>query len=248
VDTHWLELKTDIIPTGIAGVATFLVTWGFSGANPSEFGLPILAGLIAVIVYFVLANSAEFIWHFAVAGYRNEIDDLRAGVSDSNQLAPLRVRYEQREPYTAGRFPGGPLDVHSVGIHNPPNNPTATHVRVEVLGMDPPPRNPRGSPPSFPAIVPMGAGGDPRVGITLNSDREELWTVATVSRDGGGNLFVQGIAPTYWPMGSGAMWDFQPDERWRLRYQVSADNFPPTFFTVVIAVAEGVIRCRLEGG
>jgi hypothetical protein len=219
-----VELRTDIIPTGIAGVATFLVTWGFNGANPSEIGLPILAGLIAVIVYFVLANSTEFIWHFVVAGYRNEIDDLRAGISGSKQLAPLRVRY------------------------NPPNNTTATHVRVEVLGMDPPPRNPRGSPPSFPAIVPMVAGGDPRVGITLNNDREEQWTIATVSRDGAGNLFVQGIAPTYWPMGSGAMWDFQPDERWRLRYQVSADNFPPTFFTVVIAVSEGVIRCQLEGG
>ena len=82
----------------------------------------------------------------------------------------------------------------------------------------------------------MKRGGDPRGGVTLNPDTEELWDIAIASRDGDGNLFVQGIASANWPLGSRALWDFQRDERWRLRYQASADYFPTTSFTIVMAV------------
>ena len=166
----------------------------------------------------------------------------------ARQAAPLQVRYAQREPYATARFPGRPPDVHSVGIYNPKGNPVATHVRIEIVGMDPLPRNARGAPPEFPAIVPMKRGGDPRVGLTLNPDTEELWEIAAASSDGGGNLFVQGIASANWPLGSRSMWDFQRDERWRLRYQGSADNLPATSFTIVMEVVSGLIHCHLEGG
>lgn len=367
-DTHWLALRTDIVPAVLAGAATFIVTWGSVGIRPSEVGLPILASLVVVIVYFVVSNTAEFIWHFAVAGYKNEIDDLRSGgsveftaarllvlaeletaagqiemvrltrpqqynvdfklptaqwevqravlakapgsfeivahaykaiewvnhaldmrktrsgpnshfaVIDDDRLdraetatheaiatlrtaedrernaakqpAPLQVRHSQREPYASARFPDRPPDRHAVGICNTVGNPAATHARVEIIGIDPLPRDTRGSSPEFPAIVPMRRGGDPRMGLTLNPDNEELWDIAVAYPDGqgAGDFFVQGIAAANWPLGSQALWDFHRDERWRLRYQASADNFPTTSFTVVMAVVEGVIRCQLEGG
>jgi hypothetical protein len=173
--------------------------------------------------------------------------DRDADVNIAKESAPLHVRHEQREPYTTARFPGRPPDVHSVGIYNPRSNPVATHVRIEIVGMDPLPRNARGAPAEFPAIVPMKRGGDPRVGLTLNPDTEEIWDIATASSDGGGNLFVQGIASAHWPLGSRSMWDFQRDERWRLRYQASADNLPTTAFTIVMEVVNGLIHCQLEG-
>jgi hypothetical protein len=171
-----------------------------------------------------------------------------AVLTDHSTVVPLQIRHAQREPYATARFPMRPPDVHAVGVYNPMGNPVATHVRVEIMGMDPLPKNARGSPPEFPAIVPIKRGGDPRGGLTLNPDTEELWDIATASRDGSGNLFVQGIASANWPLGSRALWDFQRDERWRLRYQASADYFPTTSFTIVMAVVEGVIRCQVEGG
>jgi hypothetical protein len=188
------------------------------------------------------------------------MDELQAAAKDAvvvldgviagavSLVTPLQIRHRQREPYATARVRDQPPDIHSVGIYNPTGNPGATHVRLEIMGMDPLPRNARGSPPEFPAIVPMKRGGDPRMGLTLNPDTEELWDIATASRDGGGNLFVQGIASANWPLGSRTLWDFQRDERWRLRYQASADHFPTTSFTIVLAVIDGVIHCQLEGG
>ena len=87
-------------------------------------------------------------------------------------VTPLQIRHAQREPYAPARVPDQPPHVHSVGIYNPMGNAGATHVRLEIMGMDPLPRNARGSPPEFPAIVPMKRGGDPRMGLTLNPDTE----------------------------------------------------------------------------
>jgi hypothetical protein len=90
-DTHWLELRTDIVPSVLAGVATFIVTWGSVGVRPGEIGLPILASIVVVIVYFLLSNTAEFVWHFAVAGYKNQIEDLRSGGQSKTVVDGLAV-------------------------------------------------------------------------------------------------------------------------------------------------------------
>ena|SRR5438067_3190618 len=79
-DTRWLELRTDIVPAVLAGLVTFGVSFGLLGSS-GDFGLPILLSALVVIVYFVVINSAEFVWHFAVAGYKNEISDLRNGAA-----------------------------------------------------------------------------------------------------------------------------------------------------------------------
>ncbi len=110
-DTHWLALRTDIIPTILAGAATFVVTWGSAGLRPSDVGLPILASLVVVLIYFALSNTIEFVWHFAVAGYKNQIDDLRtqslAGLQATHDLrtdlaiSPRRSTFQAHQrPYT----------------------------------------------------------------------------------------------------------------------------------------------------
>ena len=40
--------------------------------------MPLAAGLIAATLFLLLKNSIEFVWNFAVAGYKNDVDDLRA--------------------------------------------------------------------------------------------------------------------------------------------------------------------------
>ncbi len=164
-------------------------------------------------------------------------------------VSRLEIRQRLEEPYESVRFPGRSPELHFVGIYNPPGNPTATHVRVEYIGMEPWPKNVRDRPPDFPSIVPVKGSGDPRIGLTLYPDTEELWQVAITYPDGQGegNFFVQGIAVSNWPHGTGHMWSFERDERWRLRLQVSADGLPTTHFQVLMEPAGDAIRCRLEG-
>ncbi len=77
-DTKWLSVSSDVAPSAIAGVITTFVTWGVVGGRIEDLAMPLAAGLIAATLFLLLKNSIEFVWNFAVAGYKNDVDDLRA--------------------------------------------------------------------------------------------------------------------------------------------------------------------------
>ena len=45
----------------------------------------------------------------------------------------------------------------------------------------------------------------------------------------------------------GLPWRFDPDERWRLSYQIVCDGRPDVEFSIVVTAEDGHIRCDLEG-
>ena len=183
------------------------------------------------------------------AEHLKEVEELRVR-SAKPTPAPLQLRHEQREPYLVARWPERPPDMHYIGIYNPPGNPAITRVLVEIQGMDPLATDfhGRGS-PEFPAAVPRKTGGDPRTGLTLNPDTEELWEIATAYPDGQGegNFFVQGIALPAWPFGRNEMLVFKRGDRWRLHFQVSADGLASQSFDVLMEDIGDAIRCHVEG-
>ncbi len=81
-DTRWFSWKTDIIPSAVAGIATFgatyVVTRGDEDFSMSQVLIPIVAGVVAVTGWFLAANLLEFAWKFTTAGLRNQIGDIQA--------------------------------------------------------------------------------------------------------------------------------------------------------------------------
>ena len=45
----------------------------------------------------------------------------------------------------------------------------------------------------------------------------------------------------------GLPWRFDPDERWRLSYEIVCEGRPDVEFSVVMTAADGQIRCELQG-
>jgi hypothetical protein len=88
LDTEWLSVSSDVAPSAIAGVITTLVTWGIVGGRIEDLAIPLAAGLIAATLFLLLKNSIEFVWNFAVAGYKNEVDDLRVELARPKGATP----------------------------------------------------------------------------------------------------------------------------------------------------------------
>jgi hypothetical protein len=167
--------------------------------------------------------------------------EVRPGRVDTDQQA-LEPRYLQREPY---RLPNASMIHHRIGIRNPQGNPEAVSVRLQWIEMSPRPRTDLGYPPVIPQAVPMQAGGDPAIGITLPPGQEELWVIATTATDEHSGMTVGVFGPNRFGW-HGTPWLFEPHDRWRFTYRIVADNVPGKKFSVVMHAADGQIRCDLE--
>jgi hypothetical protein len=135
---------------------------------------------------------------------------------------------------------------HRIGVYNPEGQPAATHVRVELVALTPYPRHVAQYPPVIPFAVPMVNGGDEHIGLTLPPGREELWRIGYAGSGSDGTISVGQIAAAdlRW---RGLTWRFDPDERWRLVYQIVSDNRPQVDFSLIVTADDGVLRCQLEG-
>jgi hypothetical protein len=163
----------------------------------------------------------------------------------ARQGAPLEPRYEQRPPYrqpSANSF----MVEHRIGVYNPKEQPIATHVRVELVALTPYPRHVAQYPPVIPFAVPMVNGGDEHIGITLPPGREELWRIGYAGTGSDGTISVGqiAVADLRW---RGLTWRFDPDERWRLVYQIVSDNRPHAEFSVILTADNGTLHCSMEG-
>lgn len=168
--------------------------------------------------------------------------EVRPGRVDTDQRS-LEPRYLQREPY---RLPNANMIHHRIGIRNPPGNPEAVSVRLQWIDMSPRPHTDLGYPPVIPQAVPMQAGGDPTIGITLPPGQEELWVIATTATDEHGVMTVGVFGPRRFGW-HGTPWQFEPRDRWRFTYRIVADSVTGRTISVVMHAVDGQVRCELEG-
>lgn len=175
-----------------------------------------------------------------------ESHELEAPAPESrHEPQPLQPHYEEREPYCQ---PNGHMSEHRIGIRNPAGNPEATGVRLHWIGMSPQPKTDLGYPPVTPQAVPVLTGGDPAIGISLPSRREELWVIATTATEPESGTMTAGVfSPRWRPTWHGTPWYFERDDRWRFSYRIVADNLPAATFSVVMTAVKGRLRCELQG-
>src|SRR5207249_1512726 len=76
LDTKWLSLWDVVYPV-VGGLVTTASTWGYAGGRIDDLAVPLALGLIAGTGVFLLKNGLEFTWNLAIAGYKNEIEDLK---------------------------------------------------------------------------------------------------------------------------------------------------------------------------
>lgn len=163
------------------------------------------------------------------------------------QPEPLQPRYDQSSDYRHPMESQSWITEHRVGVFNPPGA-TARRVRMHLVRMDPYPRNilqPQYQ-PVIPYAVPLQSGGDPRVGLTIGPGQEEAWIIGYTGTGSDGNMNAGGFAvpDQRW---RGLPWRFDPDERWRLYYQIVCDDRPDVDFSIVVTAADGQLRCDLQG-
>jgi hypothetical protein len=106
-DTHWFKLRTDILPSLAVGVFTGLgATWISSrdrGFQVSEVWIPVVFGIAGLLVYFAISNGLEFAWHYAVAGYKNEIDDLKNPALRVKRAVRFDAPFQIEDPAMKGK-------------------------------------------------------------------------------------------------------------------------------------------------
>jgi hypothetical protein len=164
-----------------------------------------------------------------------------------DEPSPLQPLYDQSSTY---HHPMGTQDwiiEHRVGVFNPLGQ-EARRVRMYLVRMEPKPRNvlaPQYE-PVIPYTVRLQGGGDPSAGQTINPGQQELWIIGYTGTGSTGIMNAGGFAvpDQRW---RGLPWRFDPDERWRLYYQIACDGRPDVEFSIVVTAEEGHIRCDLEG-
>jgi hypothetical protein len=185
----------------------------------------------------------------------------------------LQARCDERSPYETAlqtRSSEYSLVEHYLGIYNPPGYAAAQHVRLSLLSVTQSTRTDRmEGPTSGTHPVPMRIGGDPRVGITLRPGQEEFWRIGYSGSASDRSMMVTFTHPEEaftgppWKFDPIRRWQiasdtvgvaqatansvlaFEPEEHWRLEYEIVADNATPTQVGVVVTAVHGRIKCRL---
>jgi hypothetical protein len=248
LDAGWAYDPGGVSKEGKIGVGLGLVGVAGLGGLPAgaylgwfQFTRPEVVAIFAGSAILALVGLGlvvhALVWH---SPSQLAVDQ---GIAQPVAQAPKPL--EVHEPFLITPYSGVRSFEHWVGIYNPPGNPPAVHTRIEIVDMKPPPKNDRGSPGVFPSVVPMKGDGNAALGITVPSGRDELWNFAKSSTSPDDSIWVQGVAAP-WPFRQGRMWPFEPDERWRLLYQVTADNFPVVQFTIVMVAVDHMIQCSLQ--
>jgi hypothetical protein len=211
-------------------VATAVAGIGFTLASPSA--KPIGWALIAVAGAIFLALLAYELWRL-----RRE----RGEEPPAHQ--PLQPRYGQSPPYRDRRAGAEWIAEHRVGVLNS-GNETVYRVRLHLVGMASYPRHDGGMRPAIPYVVPLLAGGDEGVGITLPPGQEELWVLGYTATAIDGSMNAGGFSNKRW---QGTPWRLDEDERWRFSYQIVYEGRPAVAFSIVLYPDAGVVRCLMEG-
>jgi hypothetical protein len=219
------------------------------GCQASVLGVVILLVLIIV----VMTEGSYRLSRRVEAAHAAELTAERAGAQKALGAVPesppelLQPRYDQSSTYHHPQDPQPWLIEHRVGVFNPAGQP-ARRVRMYLVRMEPYPRNvlPGYPGPVIPYTVPLQRGGDPNAGLTIGSKQEELWIIGYTGTGSDGKMNAGGFAaPDYrW---RGLPWQFDPDERWRLSYEIVCDGRPDLNFSIVVTAENGHIRCDLEG-
>lgn len=249
----WRILRAGFKPLDSATrfIAVVVLLLGIGGITVTfvlHLPWPVIVVILLAVLLVVVLEGAWQVWaptdreRLSAEAAREALrqaGEERAG----NSPQPLEVRYQQRLPY---RLPNRNMVRHRIGIFNPRGNPEAAGVRVVWTAMSPRPGKDLGYPPVVPQGVPMVAGGDPTIGISLPPGQEELWLIGTTATDANGVSAVGVFGPGR-PGWYGTPWYFEAHDRWRLTYRVVADDVPGTAFSVVMTAAGGGIRCDIEG-
>jgi hypothetical protein len=125
---------------------------------------------------------------------------------------------------------------HLIGVTNPAG--PACRVRMTAERIMPFPRNNPPWPtvrPTFPHLVPPRGGGNPAAGLTIGAGEEKSWSIGftAIGSD------RQAHASKFFSI-SDAYWDFDPDERWRISYQIACDGVSDVkTFSIVLRMEEG---------
>jgi hypothetical protein len=209
-------------------------------------------GIVAALVIIVVVITEGSYRAFRVAGnaHRAELENQREAHEKqvaalvAAQPAPVVVPGPLQPHYH--HHPMGDqlwITEHCVGVFNPPDQ-EARRVRMYLVRMEPHPRNfPPHDEPAIPYTVPLQSGGDPSAGQTIGSGQQELWIIGRTGTGSDGSMYAGAFAV---PDQRGLSWQFDPDERWRLRYQIVCDGRPDVEFSIVVTAEDGHIRCDLE--
>ena len=199
------------------------------------FVLGVIFGLSIPAQMAIGLDFATATWHsMAVFG------TVAVGLTylERRQRAPLSPCYEQKEPY---RFPIDPQDSaieHRIGIVNPRRRNSTHHVRLDLVGIAPLPKDHGGQPPGFPHGLQRLGGGDPNIGITVPAGQEELWVLGYTLTGSDGTMSSSNFAS----FPAGMPWPFHPDENWTLRFQIRCDDAPDVRFEMVVKPDHGRLR------
>lgn len=117
VDTEWLSVW-DVGYAVTTGVVTTLAAWGYSGGRIEDIAVPLVLGLIAGTGMFLLKNGLEFAWHFAVAGYKNEIDDLKNPALSVKPAVRFDAPFRIEDPTMNGRSVLYRIPIHYESIED----------------------------------------------------------------------------------------------------------------------------------
>jgi hypothetical protein len=202
----------------------------------------VLMGLFIVIIL----EGSYRVWRLTDQDRRAAAEQRDAAMAPQPSVAlppePLQPRYHSR-PMAAQPW----ITEHCIGVFNPPGL-KARRVRMYLAHMDPHPRNVLNPlyEPVIPYTVPPESGGDPSAGLTLGLGQEELWVIGYTGTGGDGIPAAGGFAPREhrW---YGLPWHADPDERWRLSYEIVCDGRPDVEFSIVVSPQDGHLRCDLEG-
>jgi hypothetical protein len=191
LDEGWSPWR---IGYGLVSVALTVAGVVIFAAQHHLRGLGWLLAAVAVVAVWALMEM--LLWRIRHNRLQGKLDEAEARLNAPPAVEPgpaaLQPHYEQSPPY---RLPNEHMLHHRIGIRNPAGNPTAHRVRLQWAGMSPQPRIDLGYPPVTPQAVPMVAGGDPAIGISLPPGQEELWLIATTATDSEGTMTVGTFGP-----------------------------------------------------
>ena len=168
------------------------------------------------------------------------------GAVESTSARPEPPPFTLRHHMRPDPLYDGWVTSHFVAVTNLAGQPER-RVRMSAERMDPYPRRQplpnREERPVFPHAVPPESGGSAAAGLVIGPGQERSWYIGNTSKSGDGKINVSRFFSE-----TRASWELGPDESWRLCYAIACGGRPEAKFTVVMAVEDGDLTLRLEGG
>jgi hypothetical protein len=200
---------------------------------------------IALLVVFIAVSVVPVLWSRTL-GRQGEATTALPRIP---QLEPV---YAQAEPYRHSLASDHAFFEHRVGIHNPAAS-TVGAVRVTAIQMNPWPANYDGRHrPGFPFSLPtLQADIDAVAGMSIAPGQTVYW-IFGYTASAAFEPTMTAVFSQFAPYGrrgwTGTPWRFEPNQFWRVTYEITSNNQPiPICFSVVVRDANGILHCDLEG-